>query len=86
MEGFNTPTSTWIYETPGESDVTTCAYSGRRGAGRCDHVRVCLVVEHGTALASPWARRGELAAPDDDVLAHRYELVDALAVGAGWSA
>ncbi|EUA18326.1 putative coproporphyrinogen dehydrogenase [Mycobacterium xenopi 3993] len=46
-----------------------------------DHVSAyALVVEEGTALARR-VRRGELAAPDGDVLAHRYEIVDALLQG-----
>lgn len=50
-----------------------------------DHVSAyALVVEHGTALARR-VRRGELAAPDDDVLAHRYELVDARLSAAGFA-
>lgn len=48
-----------------------------------DHVSAyALVVEDGTALARR-VRSGELAAPDDDVLAHRYELVDARLSEAG---
>jgi oxygen-independent coproporphyrinogen-3 oxidase len=42
-----------------------------------------LIVEEGTALARR-VRRGEIAAPDDDVLAHRYELVDARLRAAGF--
>ena len=50
-----------------------------------DHVSAyALAVEEGTALARR-VRRGELAAPDDDVLAHRYELVDARLSQAGMS-
>ena len=49
-----------------------------------DHVSAyALVVEDGTALARR-VRRGELAAPDDDVLAHRYELVDERLSAAGF--
>jgi oxygen-independent coproporphyrinogen-3 oxidase len=48
-----------------------------------DHVSAyALIVEDGTALARR-VRRGELPAPDDDVLAHRYELVDAQLQAAG---
>jgi oxygen-independent coproporphyrinogen-3 oxidase len=48
-----------------------------------DHVSAyALLVEEGTALARR-VRRGELDAPDDDVLAHRYELVDARLSAAG---
>jgi len=42
-----------------------------------------LVVEDGTALARR-VRRGEIAAPDDDVLAQRYELLDARLSAAGF--
>jgi oxygen-independent coproporphyrinogen-3 oxidase len=41
-----------------------------------------LVVEDGTALARR-VRRGEIAAPDNDELAHRYELLDARLSAAG---
>ncbi|MEE6178632.1 radical SAM family heme chaperone HemW [Mycobacterium sp. 050134] len=75
--GFEHVSLDLIYGTPGESDddllrsVDTAVETG------VDHVSAyALVVEEGTALARR-VRRGELAAPDDDVLAHRYELVDA---------
>jgi len=52
------------------------------GAG-VDHVSAyALIVEDGTALARR-IRRGELAAPDDDVSADRYELVDDVLSAAG---
>jgi len=85
-EGFEHVSLDLIYGTPGESDddllrsVDTAVDTG------VDHVSAyALVVEEGTALARR-VRRGELAAPDDDVLAHRYELVDARlsAAGMGW--
>jgi oxygen-independent coproporphyrinogen-3 oxidase len=42
-----------------------------------DHVSAyALIVEEGTALARR-VRRGELPMPDDDVLADKYELIDA---------
>lgn len=65
-----------IYGTPGESDDDLLAsVEAALGAG-VDHVSAyALVVEDGTALARQ-VRRGEVAAPDDDVLARRYELVD----------
>ena len=82
-EGFEHVSLDLIYGTPGESDddllrsVDTAVDTG------VDHVSAyALVVEDGTALARR-VRRGELAAPDDDVLAHRYELVDARLSGAG---
>ena len=82
-EGFEHVSLDLIYGTPGESDedllrsVDTAIDTG------VDHVSAyALVIEEGTALARR-VRRGELAAPDDDVLAHRYELVDARLSEAG---
>jgi putative oxygen-independent coproporphyrinogen III oxidase len=75
-EGFEHVSLDLIYGTPGESDddllwsVETAIETG------VDHVSAyALVVEDGTALARR-VRSGELAAPDDDVLARRYELLD----------
>ncbi len=52
------------------------------GAG-VDHVSAySLIVEDGTALARR-VRRGEIARPDDDVLAQRYELLDSRLSAAG---
>src|SRR6201996_8186233 len=82
-EGFEHVSLDLIYGTPGESDddllrsVDTAIDTG------VDHVSAyALVVEEGTALARR-VRNGELDAPDDDVLAHRYELVDARLSAAG---
>lgn len=84
--GFEHVSLDLIYGTPGESDddllrsVDTAVETG------VDHVSAyALVVEDGTAMARR-VRSGELEAPDDDVLAHRYELVDARlsAAGMGW--
>jgi oxygen-independent coproporphyrinogen-3 oxidase len=80
--GFEHVSLDLIYGTPGESDddllrsVDTAVETG------VDHVSAyALTVEDGTALARR-VRRGELPAPDDDVLARRYELADArLAAG-----
>ncbi len=84
-EGFEHVSLDLIYGTPGEFDddllrsVDTAVDTG------VDHVSAyALVVEEGTALARR-VRRGELAAPDDDVLAHRYELADASLSAAGLS-
>ena len=61
----------------------TCAgrwTPSRRGV---DHVSAyALIVEDGTALARRVAR-GELPAPDDDVAAARYELIDDVLSAAG---
>src|SRR2546423_33247 len=54
------------------------------GAGT-DHISAyALVVEDGTRLAAQ-VRRGEIAAPDDDVLADRYVAADETLSGAGFS-
>ncbi|MEU7632400.1 radical SAM family heme chaperone HemW [Nocardia sp. NPDC049220] len=75
-----------IYGTPGETDADLDAsLDAVLGAG-VDHVSAySLIVEDGTALARR-VRRGELPAPDDDVLAARYERIDARlgAAGFGW--
>jgi putative oxygen-independent coproporphyrinogen III oxidase len=83
-EGFDHVSLDLIYGTPGESDddllwsLDTAIETG------VDHVSAyALVVEDGTALARR-VRSGELAAPDDDVLAHRYELVDVRLSAAGF--
>jgi putative oxygen-independent coproporphyrinogen III oxidase len=74
-----------IYGTPGETDDDLRAsLDAVLGAG-VDHVSAyALIVEDGTALARR-IRRGELAAPDDDVSADRYELVDDTLEAAGLS-
>jgi putative oxygen-independent coproporphyrinogen III oxidase len=81
--GFEHVSLDLIYGTPGESDddllrsVDTAIETG------VDHVSAyALVIEEGTAMARR-VRSGELAAPDDDVLAHRYELVDERLSAAG---
>ncbi len=82
-EGFEHVNLDLIYGTPGESDddlklsVETALDAG------IDHLSAyALIVEDGTALARR-VRRGELPAPDDDVLADRYELLDAARSAAG---
>jgi putative oxygen-independent coproporphyrinogen III oxidase len=82
--GFDHANLDLIYGTPGESDDDLRrSVDAAIGAG-VDHVSgYSLLVEEGTALARR-VRRGEIAAPDDDVLAHRYELLDAHLSGAGF--
>jgi putative oxygen-independent coproporphyrinogen III oxidase len=65
-----------IYGTPGESDEDWAAsLDAAVGAGP-DHISAyALIVEEGTRLAAR-VRRGELPAPDDDVLADRYLMAD----------
>ncbi|MGH4015046.1 MAG: radical SAM family heme chaperone HemW [Pseudonocardiaceae bacterium] len=72
-----------IYGTPGETGDDLAASLDAVLAAGVDHVSgYALVVEPGTALARRVAR-GELPAPDDDVLAQRYEQVDAALSAAG---
>lgn len=83
--GFEHVSLDLIYGTPGESDDDLLRSVDTAIGTGVDHVSAyALVVEEGTALARR-VRRGELAAPDDDVLAHRYELVDARLSEAGMS-
>ncbi|MGH3912106.1 MAG: radical SAM family heme chaperone HemW [Pseudonocardiaceae bacterium] len=72
-----------IYGTPGETRDDLAASLDAVLAAGVDHVSAyALVVEAGTALARRVAR-GELPAPDDDVLAERYEQLDATLSAAG---
>ena len=81
--GFQHVSLDLIYGTPGESDDDLMRSVDAAIEAGADHVSAyALLVEEGTALARR-VRRGELAAPDDDVLAHRYELVDAQLSAAG---
>lgn len=75
-----------IYGTPGETldDWRTSLEVAL--ACEPDHVSAyALVVEEGTRLAGR-VRRGEIPAPDDDDLAEKYDLADALLAdhGLGW--
>ncbi|KID29710.1 putative oxygen-independent coproporphyrinogen III oxidase [Prauserella sp. Am3] len=81
--GFDHVNLDLIYGTPGErpedlqSSLDAVLESG------VDHVSAyALIVEDGTALARR-VRKGEIPAPDDDVLAADYELVDAMLEKAG---
>jgi putative oxygen-independent coproporphyrinogen III oxidase len=81
--GFEHVSLDLIYGTPGES-----AADWRRSLDAAidagpDHVSAyALTVEAGTRLAAR-VRRGELAAPDDDVLAERYLVADEVLETAG---
>ncbi len=72
-----------IYATPGETDDDLRASLDAVLDAGVDHVSAyALIVEDGTALARRVAR-GELPAPDDDVAATRYELIDDRLTAAG---
>jgi oxygen-independent coproporphyrinogen-3 oxidase len=74
--GFEHVNLDLIYGTPGEKDEDlTRSLEAVLEAG-VDHVSAyALIVEEGTALARR-INRGDLPAPEDDVLADRYEQVD----------
>src|SRR5256714_6796552 len=83
--GFEHVNLDLIYGTAGESaDDWRDSLDAAIGAGP-DHISAyALVVEDGTRLAAQ-VRRGEIAAPDDDVLADRYIVADETLGGAGFS-
>lgn len=81
--GFEHVNLDLIYGTPGESEDDLLASVEAAVDAGVDHVSAyALVVEDGTALARR-VRGGEIDAPDDDVLAHRYRLVDRTLSAAG---
>ncbi len=74
-----------IYGTPGERTADLRASLDAVLEAGVDHVSAySLIVEDGTALARR-VRRGELPAPDEDVLAADYELIDSVLSAAGLS-
>ena len=81
--GFEHVSADLIYATPGETnDDVRESVSAVIEAG-IDHLSAySLIVEEGTRLAAH-VRRGTIAAPDDDVAAERYVLIDELATSAG---
>ncbi len=83
--GFDHVNLDLIYGTPGETDDDLRRSVDAAVDVGVDHVSgYALVVEDGTAMARR-VRRGEIAAPDDDVLARRYELLDARLSAAGFN-
>jgi len=81
--GFKHVSLDLIYGTPGETEGDWRASLDAALAAEPDHVSAyALIVEPGTRLAAQIAR-GVLPAPDDDVLADRYELADATLSAAG---
>ncbi|MEJ3652647.1 radical SAM family heme chaperone HemW [Actinomycetes bacterium KLBMP 9759] len=81
--GFTHVNLDLIYSTPGETDDDLRASLDAVLDAGVDHVSAyALIVEDGTAMARRVAR-GELPAPDDDVAAARYEMIDDRLAAAG---
>jgi oxygen-independent coproporphyrinogen-3 oxidase len=81
--GFKHVSLDLIYGTPGESDDDWRASLDAALAAEPDHLSAyALIVEPGTRLAAQ-VKRGAIAAPDDDVLADRYEIADEALAAAG---
>jgi putative oxygen-independent coproporphyrinogen III oxidase len=81
--GFGQVSLDLIYGTPGESDADWQLSLRRAVEAGPDHISAyALIVEEGTRLAAR-IRRGELAVPDDDVLADRYLIADETLGAAG---
>ena len=84
VEGFDHVSIDLIYGTPGETDDDLMRSADAAVAAGVDHISAyALIVEDGTALARR-IRHGDLPAPDDDVLARRYELLDGRLADAGF--
>ncbi len=83
--GFDHVNLDLIYGAPGESESDWQASLDVAVAADVDHVSAyALIVEPGTRLARLVAS-GQLPAPDDDVLADRYEQADRTLTAAGLS-
>lgn len=82
--GFDHVNLDLIYGTPGERAEDFAASLDAAVAAGVDHVSAyALIVEDGTALAAQ-VRRGEVAAPDDDVAADRYLAAERILTAAGF--
>jgi putative oxygen-independent coproporphyrinogen III oxidase len=81
--GFEHVSLDLIYGTPGETDDDWRRSLDDALSAEPDHISAyALIVEDGTRLAAK-VRRGEIAAPDDDVLADRYLIADDMLSAAG---
>lgn len=81
--GFRHISADLIYATPGETDVDLESSVRAVLEAGVDHLSAySLIVEPGTRLAQR-VHRGEVPAPDDDVAAERYALIDHIAREAG---
>lgn len=82
--GFEHVNLDLIYGTPTETDADLLKSLEAVVSAGVDHVSAySLIVEDGTAMARK-VRRGELPAPDEDVLADRYRMIDRFLSDAGF--
>jgi len=82
--GFEHVNLDLIYGTPGESDQDVRDSVNAVVDAGVDHVSAySLIVEQGTPLARQVAR-GDIPAPDDDICADRYEIIDTMLNAAGF--
>jgi oxygen-independent coproporphyrinogen-3 oxidase len=82
--GFEQVSLDLIYGAPGESDADWgTSLRAAVDAGPTHVSAYALIVEEGTRLGRQVAR-GELPAPDDDVLADRYLMAEEALGGLGW--
>ena len=82
--GFEQVSLDLIYGTPGETDADWEASLNAVVSADPTHVSAySLIVEDGTAMARR-VRLGELPAPDEDVLARRYEIAERVLGVAGF--
>lgn len=82
--GFEHVSLDMIYGTPTETDDDVRRTVEAILSADVDHVSAySLIVEDGTAMARK-VRKGELPAPDEDVLADRYAIIDALLTDFDW--
>lgn len=84
--GFEHVNLDLIYGTPTETDADLMQSLEAVVSAGVDHVSAySLIVEDSTAMARK-VRRGELPAPDEDVLADRYRMIDEFLsqAGFGW--
>ncbi|HJP73452.1 MAG TPA: radical SAM family heme chaperone HemW [Pseudonocardiaceae bacterium] len=81
--GFERVSLDLIYGTPGETTADLAASLDAVLEAGVGHVSAyALIIEEGTALARR-IKRGELPAPDDDLLAEYYEQIDDVLGSAG---
>ncbi len=83
--GFAHVSMDLIYGTPSETDDDVRTSVALAVAAEVDHISAyALIVEDGTPLARR-VQSGQIAQPDDDVAADRYELIDQLLTDAGFT-